>query len=764
MRWVTHPEAAERRPVLAGYRRSFAVAADTVLRCHVSADERYELYLDGRRVSRGSDRGDLERWHFESLELPLRTGTHSLAALVWSVGNLRPQAQVAAEHGWLFGAEGCFEELSTGLSAWECVLFDGFSVKQDLWRAVMPSMHLDYRVCRWPQWLAGEAEPAAVTAAPLESVFMAADANNFRDRVHRMAPTPLPAQLERPVAGVRVAAVDGLYWDAVFTEPGETGAWQRLWDGAGELTIAPHTQVRVLVELRNYYSGYAEFLVSGGRGAVVEERMAEGMFGTPEDFNTKGRRDQWRDKYFHGFGIRYIVSGAETLRLRPLWWNSGCWLAVAIRTGDEALTLREARLLETGYPFGEVPEFSGWDSDWERVREFSLRTWRNCAHETYMDCPYYEQLMYIGDTRLQSLITFAVSPDRRLPAQALRLLADSQRPNGLTMSRFPSCDVQIIPPFSLWFIGQIRDYAYWSFDRDTVCSLLPVVRRILDYFRSLVRSDGTVGKPTGWNFCDWVRDAGWDFGVAPVGADGRSGYIHALLLLALRDAADLEKHFGEPELAALHERNFAALQPVFHRIFFRPERNLYSDDSAGTSFSEHVQLLALLADAVPEEVCDPVKEALFAPAGQLSRTTYFFSHYYLECALRFGRSDAFMARLEDWREMLGCGVSTALENPEPVRSDCHAWSAHPAYHAVASLAGVRPAAPGFRRFAIRPLPAVFPRLRGEVPHPAGGAIVFELNFEAKCFAVTLPEECDGSFEYAGQSFVLRSGKNTGSWQ
>ena len=41
-----------------------------------------------------------------------------------------------------------------------------------------------------------------------------------------------------------------------------------------------------------------------------------------------------------------------------------------------------------------------------------------CAHETYMDCPYYEQMMYVGDTRLEVLTTYAISrDDRACPAR-----------------------------------------------------------------------------------------------------------------------------------------------------------------------------------------------------------------------------------------------------------------------------------------------------------------------------------------------------------
>jgi hypothetical protein len=35
---------------------------------------------------------------------------------------------------------------------------------------------------------------------------------------------------------------------------------------------------------------------------------------------------------------------------------------------------------------------------------------------------YYEQLMYVGDSRLEALITYVISTDERLPRKAVRSL------------------------------------------------------------------------------------------------------------------------------------------------------------------------------------------------------------------------------------------------------------------------------------------------------------------------------------------------------
>jgi hypothetical protein len=81
-----------------------------------------------------------------------------------------------------------------------------------------------------------------------------------------------------------------------------------------------------------------------------------------------------------------------------------------------------------------------------------------------MDTPYYERLQYIGDTRIQALISYSVAGDDRLARQAIQAFNDSLISDGITRSRYPTSLTQIIPTFSLLWVGMIHDF--WRYRGD----------------------------------------------------------------------------------------------------------------------------------------------------------------------------------------------------------------------------------------------------------------------------------------------------------
>ncbi|MES1181699.1 MAG: alpha-L-rhamnosidase C-terminal domain-containing protein, partial [Flavobacterium sp.] len=105
------------------------------------------------------------------------------------------------------------------------------------------------------------------------------------------------------------------------------------------------------------------------------------------------------------------------------------------------------------------------------------------------------------------------------------------------------------------------------------------------------------------------------------------------------------------------------------------------------------------------------------------------------------------------------GLTTFAEDPEPTRSDCHAWSASPNYELLSLVCGIQPAAPGFSKVLIAPNPGGLTWIEGKMPHPKGDILLHMRQTNGKWAAsVTLPEGTMGEFNWKGKRYPLKSGK------
>jgi alpha-L-rhamnosidase len=143
----------------------------------------------------------------------------------------------------------------------------------------------------------------------------------------------------------------------------------------------------------------------------------------------------------------------------------------------------------------------------------------------------------------------------------------------------------------------------------------------------------------------------------------------------------------------------------------------------------------------------------------LTPASYYFSFYTLEALRKAGLGDRYIEQLAPWQAMLKLGLTSAPENPEPTRSDTHAWAAHPNYGLLATVLGVRPSRPGFRTVRIEPAPGPLRHAEGRVPHPLGDidvALVREGDGGLRA-EVTLPRGLTGELVWHGQHRQLHAG-------
>jgi len=756
-------------PFVSAFRLRIDAVQASIARVHVSADERYELFVDGQRVGRGPERGDAEHWFFETYELPLDAGAHTIVARVWALGDKAPFAQMTVRPGFLLAAEGEWQDrLSTGTAAWETCVVGGYTcvTPEDAWGT---GWNLDIDGARYP-W--GIEQGGGEGWSSAEAIHQGGFANvrNETPRNHMLLPATLPPMMEaeRAVGSVRLvsaptaAETRGIPVRAADDLAGEAGSWERLIHGEAPLQVAAKTRRRVLVDLGNYYCAYPELEVSGGRGASVRVRWEEGLYaaaGDPKGWvraRPKGNRDEVEGKVFIGVGDVFRPDGGAHRTFTTLWWQAGRYVEIVVETGEEALTIERFVLRETRYPLEMESTFDCDDARLKAVVPVMVRGLQMCSHETYMDCPYYEQLMYVGDTRLEVKTTLVITADDRLPRKAIRMFDASRILNGLTQSRYPSRIRQVIPPFSLWWTLMVHDFALWRGDEAFVRSCMPGVRGVLDYYRSRIGVDGLVAAPAGWNYVDWVP--GWHDGM-PVDADtGVSGAINWQFVYALSRIAELERWLGERELSDRNLKLAARLTERLLASLWDEGRGLFADDLAKTSFSEHVQCLAILSAQVEGERFRRLAEGLLKDPS-LHRTTIYFTHYLFDAYRVLGRADAIFDRLKLWLDLPGQGFRTTLESPEPSRSDCHAWGAHPLYHCFASILGIRPSEFGATGFSVEPELGPLQRASGRLVHPKG---FIEAEFQRAGAGlrarIVLPPGISGEFMHVGQLKPLHPGE------
>lgn len=303
----------------------------------------------------------------------------------------------------------------------------------------------------------------------------------------------------------------------------------------------------------------------------------------------------------------------------------------------------------------------------------------------------------------------------------------------------------------------VHDYWMHRDAPEYVRDYLPGIRAVLAWFERRVDESGTVGPIAWWPFVDWAEQ--WARGVPPGGVEGHSTVISLQLVYALERASELEAALGIPGLADHYRALAQKVRDAVRRSAWDSTRGLFRDTPQGSTYSQHANVLAVLTNAVPPADQAALMERVLSDR-ELTQSTYYFSYYQLEALRKAGLGDRYIEQLAPWRGMLDVGLTTVPETPEPTRSDSHAWSAHPNYGLLATVLGVRPAEPGFKKVRIAPHLGPLQRAEGRVPHPRG---VIEVRLSRTSAGgldaeIELPPGLEGVLVWAGKETTLRPGR------
>jgi alpha-L-rhamnosidase len=755
--WITAPGVAERDEVVLHFRKTIELAsAPTKFVVDVSADNQFILYVNGVEAGRGPSHADLGHWRYETHDIGplLHAGRNVLAATVWHFGTRAAIAQMSERAGFLLHGVGETERAADTDGTWNVKQETGLSLlkpKVHGYFAAEPGERLDG--ARWDWIAAGEkANGNWKKAVPLGRGALREEQdapNNWQllaDGLPPMERTEVPAG---KVVRTGCAALSGKF-------PREG------------MTLPARNKCSVLLDHGQLTTGYPALTVSEGRGATIRFIYAEALV---DDKGEKGNRNEIAGKHIEGVVDEFLPGGGESKReFSPLSWRTWRYLQIDIETYDEAVKIEGLRTWFSAYPFVEKAYFHADDATLEPIWKISWRTARLDAHDTYMDTPYWERLQYIGDTRIQALISYTVAGDDRLVRQAIEAFNDSRVPDGLTQSRYPSSLVQMIPTFSLMWVGMVHDFWMYRGGAEFVRGQVPGTRTALDWFLRWQRADGLLGRISWWPFVDWGAD--FKDGVPPQDEDGGSAVMTLQFVEALWYGAQLERAFGDVSVAEKYEKAAARASNAVHKLCWNEKYGLLADTPAQEHFSQHANILGIWLDVIPpEQQKDALTKILSKSDKEFSATaevpamtaaTYYFRFYLARAVEHGGVGDDYLKLLGPWRAMVSLGLTTWAESPEPTRSDSHAWSAHPNYDLLRIVAGIRPGSPGCEKIVIEPHLGTLKDVKAAMPVPQG---MVEVEYKRSAgdgleARVSLPAGVSGEFLWKGRATVLHGGTQT----
>ncbi len=752
--WITLPGIEANEYGVYYFRKNIELnSAPESFPIHVSADNRYKLYVNEKLVSLGPARGDLLHWNYETVDLApyLHSGKNVVAAQVWNEGELRTEGHLSLRTAFILQGGTTESEVLNTNDTWKCIQDNSYS-------PVPVQMQTFY--------VAGPGEKVNVALRPKNWNTVSCDETGWKVSQALFPGLPknllgFPGVLDSwllvpsslPQMELTEQRLQKLRRAEGISVPSSFPVTQT------KITIPANKTVSLLLDQTYLTNAYPTLVFSGGKDGIISLGYQEAFF---SEFPKKGNRNEVAGKTLIGRVDSILSDGTEKQVFTAMNYRTYRYLEVKISTQEAPLVLEDIYGTFTGYPFQFNAKLETDNTELQKMLEIGWRSARLCAMETYMDCPYYEQLQYIGDGRIQALVSLYNSGDDRLLRNALDQMFYSQQPEGVTASRHPSSTPQYISTFSLWYIAMLHDYMMYGGDAEFVKNKLQSTRNVLEFFKRYQAEDGSLKDIPYWTFTDWVYTEGWAEGIPPMGKDGGSSLLDLQLLWAYQVASNLEHNLGLEELAGEYTKKAEQLKKTIKAKYWDENKQLFADRIEKDLFSQHAGILAILTGTISSEEATEMAQKIVSDST-LAPASIYFKFYLHQALTKAGYGNDYLKWLDKWRENMDMGLTTWAETSEvnDTRSDCHAWGSSPNIEFFRIILGIDSDAPGFSKVKIEPHLGDIKEIGGEMPHPNGNIKVsYKITADKMTAEINLPVKTTGTFIWEGDEYSLKEGENT----
>ena len=394
----------------------------------------------------------------------------------------------------------------------------------------------------------------------------------------------------------------------------------------------------------------------------------------------KNRRDK-AEGYLKGV-YDTIITGDDDYIFTTYRFRSFRFIRIECENPKE--TIKNIYFNKCHYPLEISGSFNCSENKLNKIFDISINTMLCCLHETFVDCPYYEQQQYVMDSAIEAAVLMRISKDLRLIRKCISEFASAQRRDGLIPANYPCGYTQIIPGFSLFWIFMLRDYLEYTHDIDFVYEYTGTADRILTYFEKNVRENGLICGSEYWDYADWVP--GWENGVPISSSEEAITIYNMYYAYALKCAEEICSRVGRYGLAGEYKERYMSLKRKITAECYNDKKGLYKDGSCTERYSMHTIIWAVLSEIVTG--AEARNMLLRLDEKHLSKSSFSMNYYLFRALEKADCYDRAMNYMTGWKRMVDLGCTTWCENPVNPRSECHAWSCAPIYEFSTHILGV----------------------------------------------------------------------------
>lgn len=489
--------------------------------------------------------------------------------------------------------------------------------------------------------------------------------------------------------------------------------WRQLLSGDSTVDIRPNSTHWVEIESSSLTTGFLDlFMTSNATDSTtsaprVEILCSECYETSMEAFTrrTKGDRTDCENGVLYGMTDTYTLHKGSN-HYSPFWFRTFRYIRLTIITTESSspVSINSFTYRSTHYPLEVRSKIQTSDILTRKLWDISVNTLRNCMHETYEDCPFYEQNQFAMDTRSMILFTYLLSGDDRLARKAMQEFYATRREDGLVETHSPSSGRSTnIPTFSLFWVLMVWDHMVHFGDEALVRNYIGAVDGVLDYFHQRINPDtGLVGRfdEDTWAFVDWADGWAtpsrgfWGIAVPPAYYKTGSATYHSLVYAyVLSKASELCRFLGRDDTSREYlERRDQLIEAVKRHCFDEKTGMFLDGPGTHSEVSQHCQVFAVLAGAISHDEAKVLlrRSILQREEHGLVKASFALGFYVFRAVSLAGvYEECWDTLIQPWEKMIADNLTTWAESGSMMRSDCHGWSASPVWEIGTEILGVK---------------------------------------------------------------------------